>query len=169
MKTKELISNLKQYEINRINGPFNDRYIQVIDNDQNILSEVSSNYCGVLNTEYFAFHQLNPTEYKRLLDLLFSYTLTPIAEREDEVKFRVKLFENVENKYAHPNTNYLNYSNNDGSLFLDNKVDEVTEFSGPTQAIFTEKEYAKIQQKYPEWLPEFYKDDPHFEFVGEDK
>jgi len=61
---------------------------------------------------------------------------------------------------------YLNVDNS-----LDSYSDELSlansDNMGDYQTKFTEKEYRELQSKYPQWLPEFDKDDPRFREVAQ--
>lgn len=92
-----------------------------------------------------------------LQKLAYKYSRTPLDEREDEPKFRVRILPD-------DNESYLNQSSSEKNLYASNSENIPSD-----KTIFNKSEYDKLQQEYPEWLPKFNKDDPHFEFVeGED-
>lgn len=91
-----------------------------------------------------------------LQKLAYKYSRTPIDERQDDPKFWVKMF---------PKNNGLLGS----CLYLDDESNDITIFGAEAGTPFTQSEYDNLQQKYPEWLPKFDKDDPHFEFVEDGK
>lgn len=91
----------------------------------------------------------------KLLMILSELEMTPISEREDELKFRVKMLPRASNWEI-----YLNLGKRSKDIFI-NDSDEIDE----VQTIFTKSEYDKLQQKYHDWLPKFDDTDPHFEFL----
>lgn len=92
-----------------------------------------------------------------LQKLAYKYSRTPLDEREDEPKFRVRMLPN-------DSDSYLNLDEHHRNLFIEFGYEAYG-----VKTIFTQSEYAKLQQEYSEWLPKFNKDDPHFEIVeGED-
>lgn len=92
-----------------------------------------------------------------LQKLAYKYSRTPLDEREDEPKFRVRILPD-------DNESYLNQSSSEKNLYASNSENIPSD-----KTIFNKSEYDKLQQEYPEWLPKFDKNDPHFEIVeGED-
>ncbi|MEY2374576.1 hypothetical protein AB3X83_03250 (plasmid) [Lentilactobacillus buchneri] len=92
-----------------------------------------------------------------LQKLAYKYSRTPLDERRDEPKFRVRMLPG-ENGFD----TYLNKDRSNKDIFLSEREED-----DDNQTIFTKSEYDKLQQKYPEWLPEFDEKDPHFEFLEE--
>lgn len=137
-----------------------------VDNDATIIGTnshhslymIKNDQCGLMSyysdATYLEFGSL-----LALQKLAYKYSRTPINEREDELKFRVKMLPEIVNCYA-----YLNQSKRSKNIFLDDS-DE----NDYVQTIFTNSEYEKLQQKYHEWLPKFDEKDPHFEFLEEEK
>ncbi|MCT2901797.1 hypothetical protein [Lentilactobacillus buchneri] len=110
--------------------------------------------CGLMSY-YDDATYLEPDSLLALQKLAYKYSRTPIDERADEPKFRVKMFPE--------STGYLGCY-----LYLDDESNDITIFGDEAGTLFTQSEYDKLQQKYPEWLPKFDKNDPHFEFVEDD-
>ena len=148
MKTKELISKIKN------------RYDYTVAADGTIdirsafggdlLAIVSKERFGVVNTFYAGLE--NMVDSSELSKMLLEYALTPLSEREN-VKFRVRILPNK--------LGFLCFNKLGGNYFVDSDrgIDII-------QTIFTKSEYDKLQQKYPDWLPKFDKNDPHFEIIG---
>ena len=153
MKTKELINKINN--IKDINGKIFGDDIYVQDSNEKALCFVTINKFGVICTN---FEELDNADNKdEVVKLIFEYALTPLDEREDELKFRVRMLPGKINCDT-----YLNQGKRSKVVFLGepDKTDK-------TQAIFTKSEYDKLQQKYSEWLPKFDKNDSHFEFLDD--
>lgn len=149
MKTKELIDKIKNgydYTVS-FDGTINIRNAFRGD----LLAIVSKEKFGIVNTFYSAFE--NMVDSSDLAKILLEYALTPLDEREDEPKFRVRMLPKRVNYNA-----YLNQGKQ--NIFFDDS-DETDD----VQTIFTKSEYDKLQQKYQDWLPKFDEKDPHFEFL----
>uniref|UniRef100_UPI00403EF707 hypothetical protein n=1 Tax=Lentilactobacillus hilgardii TaxID=1588 RepID=UPI00403EF707 len=86
-----------------------------------------------------------------LQKLAYKYSRTPLDKRRDEPKFRVKMLPG--DIYS-----YLHQSNESKRLFLFNSNKVLTD-----KTIFTKSGYDKIQKDYPQWLPKFDENDPHFD------
>ena len=151
MKTKELIS--------KINGMANIESltsalgINVYNLEGETIGWVSTGDFGAVDTSYTGLIGMKNKE--EIVKLLFEYALTPLSEREDELKFRVRFLPGESNWET-----YLNQNRDNASIFID---DENNEYK---QTIFTKPEYVKVQQEYSEWLPKFGKNDKHFEIIG---
>lgn len=78
-----------------------------------------------------------------------------INKNKDEQKFYVRLMPREFNWGT-----YLNQNRITASIFIDDY-----ENNDYKQTIFTESEYNRIRKNCPDWLPEFDKDDKHFEFL----
>lgn len=129
----------------KIVTPYNHEWIYMISNDM----------CGFMSC-YDDATYLEPDSLLALQKLAYKYSRTPIDERQDDPKFWVKMF---------PKNNGLLGS----CLYLDDESNDITIFGDEAGTPFTQSEYDNLQQKYPEWLPKFDKDDPHFEFVEDGK
>uniref|UniRef100_UPI00403F9D97 hypothetical protein n=1 Tax=Lentilactobacillus hilgardii TaxID=1588 RepID=UPI00403F9D97 len=118
--------------------------------------EISNSLIGVFR--HFG-RTLELPEHDRLAlqKLAYKYSRTPLDERRDEPKFRVKML--PDDVYG-----YLNQSTDAKHLFVSNSDNLPMD-----KTIYTQSEYEQLQQKYPEWLPKFDDTDPHFEFLKEEK
>lgn len=154
MKTKEFISKLNGIpnteSFMRISG------IDVYNSEGKMVGWVSTNEFGVVNT---SFKELDDMDNKnKTVKLLFEYALTSLSEREDELKFRIRMLPEEINSDT-----YLNQDKDSKNIFLSD-LDE----TDTTQTIFTKSEYDRLQQKYHGWLPKFDKNDKHFEIIAEE-
>lgn len=157
MKTKELINKINN--IKDINGKIFGDDIYVQDSNEKALCFVTINKFGVICTN---FEELDNADNKdEVVKLIFEYALTPLDEREDELRFYVRMVPEDSNNDWNV---YLNLDKEESCIFVDNNDGDSS-----VQTIFTESEYNKLQQKYFDWLPKFDKNDPHFEFLGEKK
>ena len=152
MKTKEFISKMDNVEGVQ-NSVASRGIIYVYGFDGAELGEVSIDDFGAVDTSDVAFGAMKNKE--EFVKLLFDYALTPLSEREDELKFWVRMLP-IKSGF---NT-YLNQDKRNKGIFLE----EPDEING-IQTIFTKSEYDKLQQKYRDWLPKFDEKDPHFEFL----
>ena len=151
MKTKEFISKMDDMAgVRTCAASFGAIHIYNFDGKE--LGAVSIDNFGEVYTNGEAIDNMKDKE--EVVKLLFEYALTPLSEREDEPKFRVKILPDI----------YLNQDKDNKNIFL-NDPHETYSF----QTVFTKSEYNKLQQKYSEWLPKFDEKDPHFEFLEEDK
>lgn len=153
MKTTELVSELKElgYFVDRKEDGPSSEYLAISGADSYLIAMVSEKYPGVLNTDIYKGYNENQ-EHSPIFRMLIKYAMTPLDEREDTNKYLVHLFPGEEG--------YLNLDISSDNLALtdrDNTVSYHTEF--------TEKEYKELQSKYPQWLPQFDKDDQRFEEV----
>lgn len=153
MKTKDFI--IKMNEVASTAVDILNTGINIYNLDGKTVGWVSTDDFGTVDTSYKNLDTMKNKE--EVVKLLFEYALTPLDEREDELKFRVKMLPEIVNCYA-----YLNQSKRIKNIFLDDS-DE----NDYVQTIFTNSEYEKLQQKYSEWLPKFDEKDPHFEFLDD--
>lgn len=102
-----------------------------------------------------------------LQKLAYKYSRTPIDERRDEPKFRVRMMPNLPNQNS--SLYYVNYSLKNSEIDVGPDVDMSEDPLFRSKCHFTKKEYVSIQREFPEWLPKFDKDDPHFEIVEDEK
>lgn len=151
MKTKEFIS--KMNEVAGTAKALSGTGINIHNLDGKTVGWVSIDHFGVVDTTYIDLDTMKDKE--KIVKLMFEYALTPLSEREDELKFWVRMLP-VKSGF---NT-YLNQDKRNKGIFLE----EPDEING-IQTIFTKSEYDKLQQKYRDWLPKFDEKDPHFEFL----
>lgn len=156
MKTSELIKELKQFgEVSQNAG-----YIDVYASNSLRICTIST--MAILTmamfdlcTDFSAFQKLNPQQQVALFNDLYAYASTPLDQRKDESKFRVRLWNNKDG--------YLNDDVN--GLMLDN----IYEYGG-CKTSFTKSEYEALGETHPEakpFLPPFNESDPRFVKVGE--
>ena len=152
MKTKEFIS--KMNDMTGVEIDLSNTGISIYNLDRELVGWTSIDEFGSVDTSYKSLDDMD--NKNEIIKLIFEYALTPLDEREDELKFRVRMLINYDN--------FLNQDRRNKDIFLA-EPDETDN----RQTIFTKSEYDKLQQKYSEWLPKFdEKDshfDPHFEFV----
>ena len=95
-----------------------------------------------------------------LQKLAYKYSRTPLDERRDEPKFRVRMM--FSDDWSYLNEVKHNFSGwNKGMLLIGDRSQDAELF----KFIFTKSEYDKLQRAHPQWLPEFDDTDPHFEFL----
>lgn len=157
MKTKEFISKMNEVASTAID--ILNAGINIYNLDGKTIGWVSTDDFGTVDTSYRNLDTMKSKE--EVVKLLFEYALTPLSEREDELKFRVKMLPEDDDDWEI----YLNLNKNDNHIFIDDSINGIPD----NQTIFTKSEYDKLQQKYSEWLPKFDEKDPHFAFVEEDK
>ena len=156
MKTKEFISKMDDVAGH---ATASSEGIHIYNFDGKKVGWVSIDDFGVVDTSYIELDNMKNKE--EVVKLLFGYALTPLGEREDELKFYVRMIpkDSIGNWDV-----YLNLNKEDSCIFVDDSCDDSN-----AQTIFTKSEYDKLQKKYSKWLPVFDKDDPHFEFWEEEK
>lgn len=155
MKTSELVSKLKEldyYHVERKQPGCPAEHLAISTADGYLIAMVSEKYYGVLNTDIYTGYNENQ-EHNPILRMLIEYALTPLDERKDTKRYLVQLS-----------------PTDDGYLNLDSSSDELSLADSDAtlgyQTEFTEKEYKELQNKYPQWLPLFDKDDPRFKEVA---
>ena len=154
MKTKELVSELKEigYFVERKDDGLSSEYLAISTADNcYLIATVSEKYPGVLNTDIYKGYNDNPAA-SAVLRMLIEYAMTPLDEREDTNKYLVHLFPGE--------AGYLNLDISSDDLALNDRSNTVGYHTE-----FTENEYKELQNKYPQWLPKFDKDDQRFEEV----
>lgn len=129
------------------------RGIHIYNLDRELVGWVDVDDFGAVDTSYKDFDTMKNEE--EVVKLLFEYALTPLSEREDEIKFRVRIL--PENMGV---DTYLNQDKDSKNIFLNDSHE-----TDGVQTIFTKSEYDKLQQKYHDWLPKFDEKDSHFEFL----
>lgn len=155
MKTKEFISKMNEVAGTKIDSL--NTGIKIYNLDGETVGWVSIDYFGAVDTSY---KNLDTMKNKNeIVKLLFDYALTPLDEREDEPKFRIRMMPKEMDFES-----YLNQHKRNKGIFL-SSLDETDN----VQTVFTKSEYNKLQQEYSEWLPKFDKKDSHFEFSEADK
>ena len=151
MKTKEFISKINEVASAAIDA--SNTGINIYNFGGEPVCWVSIDDFGAVDTSDTAFDTMKNKE--EVDKLIFEYALTPLSEREDELKFRVRFLPGEINFDT-----YLNQNKDSKNIFLD-ELDETDD----VRTVFTKPEYDKLQQKYRDWLPKFDEKDPHFEFL----
>lgn len=127
MKTNQFIKEIKSmgFKIKKIKD-----YFVVIDANGFCVSEISEEYFGVFSTDYVGFHILGDNTKLQLLDLLIEYAKTPIEDREEEEKFKLKQ-KGVSEKYLMwmPASNHYVTSSKPFSkfIFTQSEIDRMPE------------------------------------------
>lgn len=155
MKTKELISKLN--DMPDIESFTRGSGIYIYNLEGKTIGWTFTNEFGLVDTSYIDL--IDTKNKEEVVNLLFEYALTPLDEREDELKFRVKMLPEDDDDWEI----YLNLNKSDNHIFIDDSVNGIPD----NQTIFTKSEYDNLQQKCPMWLPKFDEKDPHFEFLEE--
>lgn len=89
MKTKEFIKAIEKLGY----YPLENNAIIKITKSQSIqfvYADVATNHQNVLGTDYFPFTELSKDEQAELFDVLIEYARTPLEEREEEPKYRLR-------------------------------------------------------------------------------
>lgn len=154
MKTSELINSLHElgYQTEKVTSC---RMLVYNKNMNMIISRVMLNEYGQIDTNYLAF-----PHSPKLLNLLTEYAGTEVNEREDENKYYIHLLPGEDG--------YLIVGLDSGKVAASSLVNSGLSNYG-YKVVFTEDEYNKVQNRYPEYLPKFDKDDPHFIEVQDDE
>lgn len=88
MKTSEFIG--KALEINGVESFENDRYIKLRNISGGIIAIVGTKETHVLITDYRGFDILSINSKRQLFSLLVEYAKTPLEEREEPKKYKLK-------------------------------------------------------------------------------
>lgn len=91
-----------------------------------------------LDTDFNDFYNLEETKQGELFSILTTYASTPIAEREEEKRYRLKLI----NKMVDENVSYLNKIKKKEQYFISSNI----HFVEGVQTIFTESELKYIDE-----------------------
>ena len=119
-------------------------YIDVLDEHDEPLLSVSTEYDFSICTDYSGFDELNKDDKKELFYLAVELASTPLKDREDEKKYYVKFMERVYLVYYPKSRNYGVVSTREG-------------VQGKTQ--FTEQEIKNIDSRYWEFAEEVKEDE----------
>ena len=162
MKTSELLSELKYmgYRVKPKSMMLGGNTVYVYTPEGKYAGNVCTKLFGTLSTDTRVTtsgkSEYGTEDVNNLVDILTTYALTPLDEREDTKKYVVKMLPEGDN--------YLNQDRYDNHIFYSSK-DETD--SCKTQ--FTEEEYNKVQEQNAIWLPAFDTKDPHFVEVPDDE
>ncbi len=113
------------------------RYLNVRDELGNVLLFISLEMEFVIGTNFITFRDLPYHEKDMLFNLAVELASTPLQEREDEKRYRLKL------PFGELDFKYLNLIRGIEKLIVNNRVD-----SKVHQTIFTESEIAELKAKH---------------------
>lgn len=157
MKFKELKSRVATLSLGTENNYRVEHYAgQTVIVNSFALYQINENTVGIFR-EANDIGIIPERDRLALQKLAYKYSRTPIDERRDEPKFRVKMLPNDVYSYLHQSADAKH-------LFVDSSYRVLTD-----KTIYTQSEYEQLQQKYPKWLPKFDDTDPHFEFLEDEK
>lgn len=163
MKFKELESRVKllNYE-SKWNFSLENRWDAVmisISKNGQCLYRIPNKLVGSVH-EFGSALEISEDDRLALQKLAYKYSRTPLDERRDEPKFRVRMM--FSDDWSYLNEVKHNFSGwNKGMLLIGDRSQNAELF----KFIFTKSEYDKLQRAHPQWLPEFDDTDPHFEFL----
>ena len=113
-------------------------FVEVLDKYGEMLLSVDMEYNFSICTDYFKFDKLDKEIKKELFYLAVELASTPLQEREDEKRYRLKL------PFLDRLSYYLNRAKDDeNQLFLSSREESVY-----YQTVFTESEITDLKQKY---------------------
>lgn len=111
-------------------------YIDVLDEHDEAVLSVGTEYDFSICTDYRGFGELDKDNKKELFNLAVELASTPLDEREEDRKYRLRIpFMN--------DMGYLNVERGNDDYFLSTKVK-----SDYFRTIFTESEITELKQKY---------------------
>ena len=116
MKTSEFIELALGFkdigEHKRENG-----IIHFYDTQASLIATVSENEPAKMNTNYFRFGYMKKYSKLELLALLYEYATTPLEEREEPKKYKLK------HKLIRGNDGYLNYAGSKKELIFSSETE----------------------------------------------
>ena len=143
MKTTEFVKKVEAlgYEVGSFKTDMN-----ICDSDGHELAIVSKKHRFVMDTNAFDFvTYVNDEDTEKLATLLFEYSATPIADREEEKRYRVK-FPGI--KRDGKNIYIMRTYNSDGTQGIDWSPEEYIFNDYPGAYLFTEKEIKSMNEHY---------------------
>jgi len=140
MKTKEFIGKMNEVASAKT---ISSKGIHIYNLDKELIGWVDVDEFGPVDTSYESLDTMKNKD--EVIKLIFEYAPTPLDEREDELKFRVRMLPEDDDDWEI----YLNLNKSDNHVFIDDSVNCIPD----SQTIFTKSEYDKLQQKYHDWLP----------------
>lgn len=144
MKTKEFIEKIEEwgYQIEDIKDCFSIKLEMFIPSR---LAVVSHKEMFIFDTFYPAFSNLNEEEQKELFDLIVEYSSTPIEDRKEEKKYKIKhkFLKNSNGKEAYC------WKSLSGNFIDSDRVSDI--YTGA----YTQKEIEEIKEKYNVSLDDF--------------
>ena len=143
MKTSELIEQVLEVE-GVASQKYHDNWVIIFTGRDGItLAKVCVNETHAFDTSWNGFYELNKQSKDRLLALLYHYAITPLEEREEPKKYKLK--------HKLVRDSYLNYRKRDKELrFL------TGEQTGVYQTVFTIQEWEVLtEQTWEDLLLQF--------------
>ena len=111
-------------------------YVDVVDKHGDTVSCVEKEVTMGIDTDYEDFRNLPQEQRAAVFEALYKLAKTPLAEREEEKRYRLRLITNL-NFYGHQK--YLRKLTADGEFYIAGP-----EESEASQSIFTESEIAEM-------------------------
>lgn len=135
-----MITTEFEYEVRKMGFyvGYSPLYLFVVDNHAEKLACISKKFDMRVNTEYPEFTKLPQEQRAALFDLVCEIAKTPLAEREEEKRYRLRLVTSL------PMLEGWRYLNQDTELmgeeyFIHNEI-----FSPGSRSIFTETEISQM-------------------------
>ena len=117
----------------------------VVKVDGQTVMDISTGRKYIVDNEWNKYQQLNETTQGKLFDLAYQLAKTPLAEREEEKKYRVK-FPSI-TRWG--NVVYLKKDTSDKDpIGVDWSPEDFIFYEEPTDYIFTEQEIKAIDERY---------------------
>ena len=135
MKTKTFIEKVEAlgYEVDNFLA-----YLSVSDSDGHDFATVSKKHRFAMDTDTFHFAtHVNDEDAEKIATLLFEYSATPPAEREEEKRYQLRLTVPI----LTGDVKYLNKFKESGIYTISTKEESLAR---GIQAIFTESEIAEM-------------------------
>lgn len=137
MKTSELVKELEQYGKVEVDS----HWVTLRTNGQGIIAHVDGEQQFNMCTNYAEFNELNAHVKSSLFSLLSRYVMTPVDQRKDEPRFKVRLW--------HDGDYWLNFSHREDGDYI------LLSDSAPTlhhQTVFTKAQYATLRDSGVEFV-----------------
>ena len=121
------------------------REVWVVDDEGDIVATVSTDITNSMDTDYIAFKEQGEDVRREILDLSYKLSKTPLTERENEKKYRVK-FPNIKQSGLPIILTKVNWDGS-GYTTTDCPCESYIE-KHLEQYTFTEKEIKDIDERY---------------------
>ena len=112
-------------------------YIDVLDEHDEPLLNVGTEYDFSICTDYSSFDELDKDDKKELFNLAAELASTPLKDREDEKRYRLRL------PFVEENISYLSLIVEGSYYTITSKIN-----NSRYKSIFTESEITELKQKY---------------------
>ena len=121
------------------------REVWVVDDEGDIVATVSTDITNSMDTDYIAFKEQGEDVRREILDLSYKLSKTPLAEREEEKKYRVK-FPSI-TRWG--DAVYLKKDTGDQDpIGVDWSSEDFIFYGKSIDYIFTEQEIKDIDERY---------------------